>query len=212
MSVIPLIIDGEDRTVVETREDFEAAGGLAGNVVFIQTLDRDQLLSEDDTNVSYDLRIGQVYRDHRDVGSTDLRHDGVIKLLPGGAVIVETEEVVHFPKSRFGQIVPKVSFLQKGVSNTASKVDPGYSGHLLITVFNLGKKKITLRRGQRFCSLYILQVDEGVRPYNKPEKRIVGDSKRNLFRRARDFLETNIALIMVLVIIVTLLKIIADLF
>jgi dCTP deaminase len=210
MGVIPLIIDGPNKTVVERREEFETAGGLEGKVILIQGLDRGQLLSIDDTNVSYDLRVGCEYRDHRDAGKKDLPQDGEIVLLPGAAVIVETEELVHFPKSAFGHIVPKVSLLQMGISNTSSKVDPGYNGNLLVTIFNLGKKTVQLHRGERFCSLYVLQVLEGARPYDKPAKRILGESRRRPWQKLRDLLEMNSALIVVLLIIATLLLIIVQ--
>lgn len=204
MGVIPLIVEGPNQTVVEYRKEFETAGGLEGKVILIQGLDRNQLLSLNDTNVSYDFRVGCEYRDHRDAGKKDLLQDGIIELLPGATVIIETEEFVHFPKSVFGHIVPKVSLLQKGISNTSSKVDPGYNGKLLITVFNLGKQKVQLRRGERFCSLYVLQVLEGARPYDKPPKRIVGEARRQTWQRSRDLLEANSSLVMVALIIVTL--------
>lgn len=204
MSIIPLIIEGKNRNVVESRIEFENAGGLDGKVILIQELDRDQLLSPTNTNASYDLRVGCEYRDHRDVGKRDIPQDGIVELLPGTAVIIESEEVVHFPKSAFGHIVPKVSLLQKGISNTSSKVDPGYNGKLLITIFNLGKKTIQLRRGEHFCTLYILQVLEGVRPYDKPSKRIVGEAKKQTWQRLRDLVEINSAFVMVVLIITTL--------
>lgn len=206
MGVIPFIIDEPNRTIVERSQDFDAAGGLGGDVILIQELDRDQLLSEDDTNVSYDLRVGVEYRDHRDTGKKDLADDGTIKFLPGAAVIIQTEEFVHFPKSAFGHIVPKVGLLQKGISNTSSKVDPGYKGHLLVTVFNLGKKTVQLRRNQRFCSLYVLQVLEGARPYDKPPKRIVGTSSERLWQRLRDWMEANSAFVMLALIAVAIIQ------
>jgi deoxycytidine triphosphate deaminase len=212
MSVIPLIIEGPSRTVVERRDEFETAGGLGGKVILIQGLDRNQLLSTDEGNVSYDLRVGREYRDLRDVGKRELAQDGIIELLPGGAVIIETEEFVHFPKSAFGQIVPKVSLLQKGISNTSSKVDPGYSGNLLITVFNLGKTTIRLKRFDRFCALYVLQVLEGARPYDKPPKRIVGLAGGRMWQRLRDLLEANTALVMAVLIITTLILVIVQIF
>lgn len=210
MGVIPLIIEGPNRNIVENRQEFEAAGGVRGEVILIQGLDRDQLLSPNNTNVSYDLRVGGEYRDHRDVSGKPLSEDGVIKLLPGAAVIVETEEFIHFPISAFGHVVPRVSLLQKGISNTSLKVDPGYNGRLLITVFNLGKKTIQLRRGEPFCALYVLQVLEGARPYDKPPKRIVGEAGGRVWQRLRDLLEANSALVMVVLIIVTIILVIVQ--
>lgn len=155
MSVIPFILDDINRTIVETRQDYENEGGLSGEVIFINGFDRQQLLELNSSNASYDLRIGEEYRDHRDLGKTALSSNDKIVLQPGSAVIIETAESVQFPKSRFGQIVPKVSLLQNGLSNTSSKIDPGYNGKLLITVFNLGKKKIFLKKEISFApSMY----------------------------------------------------------
>lgn len=213
MGVIPLIIEGPNRTVVEGAVDFEEAGGLGGNVILIQELDRDQLLSEHDTNASYDLRVGQEYRDHRDANKKDLAENGIIRVLPGATVIIQTEEFVHFPKWAFGHIVPKVSLLQKGISNTSSKVDPGYNGPLIITVFNLGKKTVQLKRGDPFCTLYVLQVLEGARPYDKPSKQIrVEPSGWGLWQTLRDLLEANSAIVMVFLTIAILILSIVQIF
>lgn len=40
MSVIPFILDGTDRTIVENRQDYENEGGLGGKVIFINGFDR----------------------------------------------------------------------------------------------------------------------------------------------------------------------------
>lgn len=212
MGVIPFIIDEPNRTIVERRVDFEAAGGLEGNVIMIQGLDRAQLLSKDDTNASYDLRVGVEYRDHRDANKKDLAENSIIRLLPGAAVIIQTEEFVHFPKSAFGHIVPKVGLLQKGISNTSSKVDPGYNGPLIITVFNLGKKTVPLKRGDPFCTLYVLQVLEGARPYDKPPKQIRGEPSGRLWQTLRDLLEANSAIVMVFLTIAILMLAIVQIF
>lgn len=203
MSVIPLILEGPNRTIVGDQQEFQGAGGPDGEVIWIGNLDSEQLRSPESANVSYDLRVGGVYRDHRDAGPRELAENGTIKLLPGVAVIIETKEFVHFPKSAFGHIVPKVSLLQKGISNTSSKVDPGYHGNLLITVFNLGERTIELKRDERFCSLYILRVLEGARPYGKSPKRITGRVQERFWNRLKDHLEANSALVSVGLMIAT---------
>lgn len=196
MAVIPFVIDSSNPTVVSSRQEFEEAGGLDGQALFIQNLDHDQVgTARSDGNVSYDFRVGDEYRDHRDVGKTELLEDDEITLLSGAAVIIETMESVQFPRTRFGHIVPKVSLLQKGISNTASKIDPGYNGRLLITVFNLGRQKVTLKKGQKFCTLYVLSVQSGAIPYRKEAKRIVGAAKANAWFRLRDFVENNSGLL-----------------
>ncbi len=176
--------------------------------MLIEGFDSGQFASEGETNVSYDLRVGGEYRDHREMGKTELPASGVISLLPGGAVIIETEELICLPKAMFGHVVPKVSLLQQGISNTSSKVDPGYRGRLLITVFNLGKKSVQLRRGDRFCALYVLDVRAGAQPYGKEEKRIVGVGRARIWQTIRDLLEANAGAVMAVLVLATIASII----
>ncbi|MCF4968614.1 dCTP deaminase domain-containing protein [Nostoc sp. CMAA1605] len=205
MSVVPFILDGSNRTVVKSQQEYDEAGGINGDVIFVQNLDTTQISDTESSNASYDLRVGSEYRDHRDSGKTDLLDNGKISLQPGSAVIIETSETVHFPKSRFGHVVPKVSLLQDGLSNTSSKIDPGYRGKLSITVFNLGKRTIFLEKGQKFCTLYLLDVKEGVIPYKKDGKKIRGNPNKDLFSKARDFIEVNQTYFTILLTIVTIL-------
>lgn len=82
--------------------------------------------------------------------------------------------------------------LQEGISNTLSKVDPGYQGHLLVTLFNLGKKNYELKRGKKFCSLVIHDVAQGATLYNKDPKKIpIGRPHGRSWRKFRDFLQSN---------------------
>ncbi|HIK08240.1 MAG TPA: hypothetical protein IGS40_26750 [Trichormus sp. M33_DOE_039] len=210
MSVIPFILDGTNKTVVKSKQEYDEAGGLNGDVICIQNLDISQILNTESSNVSYDLRVGEEYRDHRDPGKTDLLDNSKISLKPGSAVIIETAESFKLPKSRFGHVVPKVSLLQYGLSNTSSKIDPGYEGKLSITVFNLGKRTVELQKGQVFCTLYILEVKEGAIPYNKPSKRISGNTKKGLLNGIGDFIETNQIYFTIVLTIATLVQIVVQ--
>jgi dCTP deaminase len=203
MSIIPFIRSGDvaDWTVAANDDEFTKTGGTEGHAVLIRGLDHSQL-ADDQPNASYDLRVGPEYRDHRDTGKTDLPMDEEITLLPGAAVIIQTEEYVHFPRSRFGYIVPKVRLLQTGISNTVSKVDPGYDGPLLVTLFNLGKEKIRIKRLAPFCSLSIHHVEDGARLYNKPPKRIEGLVGRKLWRKITDALDAYHVIVLIALIIV----------
>ena len=111
MTVIPLVKevkDGHGPTVVDTVSIFDATG----TAVPIQHLDEKQLKDDSKTsNVCYDLRIGPKFRDHREAHVRDLGDNGEIVLLPGMAVIIQTEEEVHFPNNCFGLIMPRVSLL-----------------------------------------------------------------------------------------------------
>jgi dCTP deaminase len=65
VSVVPLI---RGTTVVESRNEYEAAGGRRGETILILDLDHSQLRpnADDESNLTYDLRVGDEYRDHRD--------------------------------------------------------------------------------------------------------------------------------------------------
>lgn len=211
MAVIPLVLG---KTVVTTERAFEDAHGRQGNALLIRNFDNEQLKA-DAPNLSYDLRVGAEYKDHRDGWKRDLlegdqRNDHV-DLLPGGAVIIETEEALHLPKGMFGYIVPRVEWLQKGISNTSAKVDAGYNGHLLVTLFNLGKKKQSLPRRERFCSLVVHGVgSDGVVLYDKDAKKISGVGHRRWWQKVRDGIETNRTTVELALIIATLAVVIAE--
>jgi dCTP deaminase len=208
MSLLPLTLDGESRSVVTATEQFDHDG----HAILIKAADESQLRNVNECNISYDLRIGERYRDHRESAARELGKSVYIELLPGNSVIIETEEEVHFPKWLFGQIVPKVSLLQQGIANTPTKIDPGYSGPLLITAFNHGKQPVQLARGDRFCAMFVQTVADGVRPYNKPGKRLSGLQVQSAWQRIRDQLEANIGAVTAILVIVTTLNTLVLLF
>jgi dCTP deaminase len=186
MSVIPFVMDGPNPTVVAREDQFRYDGGS----MLILNLDETQL-QENRPNASYDLRIGRAYKDYREQERWTLHEGGEITLLPGGAILIETEEQVWLPQSMLGYIVPKVKLLQDGVSNTLSKVDPGYHDHLVVTLFNLGKKKILLKQGQPFCALVVHEVGPGVKPFTGSGKKIEGRTGAGIFPRLWDRIEAR---------------------
>lgn len=198
MTVIPFVIEGGEITVVSTKEKFDAAGGmLKGDVVLIKNLDQDQVNPEKvkankSSNISYDLRVGREYRDLRNLGKNDLDDGDFIKLLPGAVVIIETHEEVSFPRTRFGHLIPKTKLLMQGISNTSSKIDPGFDGRLSITLFNLGANEITLKKYEPFCTLYLLDVQtEGLIHREKEKPPTPGARNLPLRQKFRNYMEMN---------------------
>jgi deoxycytidine triphosphate deaminase len=187
MSVVPLKL-GE--SVVDTEDAFQAASGFEGNALLIFNLDKPQL-SSTSSNVSYDLRVGNEYRGHRDAEKTELTEGGELVLRPGNAVLIQSEEVVFLPRKLFGYVVPKVSLLQQGVTNTLSKIDPGYNGPLIVTLFNLGKVDLHLKRRDHFCSIVLHTVADGAALYNKPGKRITGNPREPWWPAVKNWIEAN---------------------
>jgi deoxycytidine triphosphate deaminase len=84
-------------------------------------------------------------------------------------------EEVEFPTSVFGLIVPRESKLQKhGLEIPPTKVDPGYAGHLCVTIFNHGYKPIQLDYGEQFCALVLFQVSPKAYPRTQPSALLQG--------------------------------------
>ena len=199
MSVIPLISNGPQRTVVQTQEDFN----VEGDALLIVNLDPEQLTNENVSNVSYDFRIGDKYRSHLEDTPQEISADGTITLRPGSALIIQTEEFVHLPRRMFGIIAPRVSLLQQGLSTTFSKIDPGYRGNLLITLFNLGQSTQILKKGQTFCALTLLDVRAGAWLYNQGAKQLYARVGQSLADRVKEWLEANHVLVMIVLILAT---------
>lgn len=175
MSIVPFIVSDEPNgTVVTEKSKFDQNEGK----ICILNLDDTQLSDPLDSNVSYGLRVGKNYRDHMKNETVSIDDGQKITLKPGQAIIIETEEWVHFSNNKFGQILPKVGLLHKGVSNTTSKVDPGYEGNLTISLFNLGKDTISLKRKEEFCTLIIQEVSPGTTPYQKAGKTIPNTNQK----------------------------------
>jgi dCTP deaminase len=186
MGVVPFLTSGENKSVVFAPNEF----GLDGKALLIINPDMSQFEGSR-CNATYDLRVGAMYRDHRNNTDQALGDGDYIRLLPGNAVIIQTEEEIRMPKRLFGQILPRVSMLQKGIANTPSKIDPGYPGRLLITAFNHGKRTERLYRKEPFCSLHLLTVEDGIIPYNQAGKQLTGVVRTKRLQRIRDWLEKN---------------------
>jgi|SRR5581483_11915633 len=206
MSVIPFVTQGPNPTVVCKEDQFTPRG----SAMLILNFDETQF-ENDNPNASYDLRIGRAYKDHRDQEQWTLPTGGEIPLLPGGAILIETEEEVWLPRGRFGYIVPRVTLLQDGVSNTLSKVDPGYHDHLVVTVFNLGKKVVKLKQGQRFCALVVHDVADGIKPFTGPGKKIKGRTGVGFFPRLWDRIEARPGVLAFVSAVLSLLLVVGEL-
>ncbi|HXY79561.1 MAG TPA: hypothetical protein VEI08_02890 [Candidatus Bathyarchaeia archaeon] len=173
MSVVPWV---RGVTFVTSQEQFAEGGAVLGQHILVTNFDETQL-RKNEPNGCYDLRVGPRYQDHR---KPDLFYslEGEFILVAGSAVIIETEEVFHFPQWRFGYVVPKVGMLKRGVSNTMSKVDPGYHGALLVTIFNLGKEDVPIKRRDKICALVVHDVQDGIIPYDRAAKQLSGRNAR----------------------------------
>lgn len=206
MSLIPFVLQGEHKTIVTTDLEYREANASRGTVILIKGLDKKQLADDNDSgNASYDLRIGDSYQLDKHEKPLILKDIDEFILEPNSSVSIQTMEAVSFPETRFGHIVPKVKLLQKGISNTSSKIDPGYNGYLIVTLFNLGKTSVSLKREDPFCSLYVIEVSKGVIPHSKPEQKQRPAESQTRWEKLVDFSERRSIFLNVLLTVATLL-------
>lgn len=90
-----------------------------------------------------------------------LRPRGPTTVPPGQFAFLLTEEKVTIPAEAMGFISIKATYKLKGLVNVSGfHVDPGWSGRLIFTVFNVGPATIHLERGLPVFLLWIADLDE----------------------------------------------------
>lgn len=107
---------------------------------------------------SYDLRVGNIVRSRSRLSTFDLDKKEYYAE-SGECFTIETLEEVNLndPLS-YGLIFNKHSILGKGLFHPATTVDPGFSGPLSITFFNLGNTPIQIEKGMKICSIHFHPV------------------------------------------------------
>jgi dCTP deaminase len=171
MSLIPYISKEQSKITKLPCSYVESAAGFDMNSdkVMIQNIDESQVEEfSKESNSTYDLRVGSEYWDS--FGFRSIAEGGKIDIKPNKFFCVKTIEHIQIPKTRFGMIVSKVSSLAKGYGVTTTKIDPGYNGELVIYVYNYSPKSVSLKYGEKFCSLIIIDSAKGIIPYNKIPK------------------------------------------
>lgn len=204
MGVIPLI---KDETVTDTQPYYESKHGINGNIILIKGLDESQIEEPGNANITYDLRVGPEYRYLSADQKGELFDDDSINIPSGASILIQTEEHITLPKTVFGVVLTKVSLTQKGLTNTPSKVDPGYIGPLIITVTNFGKEPVMVRRGDKLCCIVFYRTETPAIPYEGESKRIISPGRKTPINKISELLNRHIGIIGVIIIILLIIVI-----
>ncbi len=101
---------------------------------------------------SVDLTIGDIYvpgTKEEELGSAQKPRSG-LTLEQGQTAVIRTHETVVLSASQGGVVFPTSSVSLKGLLMTnPGHIDPGYSGHLHVTVINIGSQPFSLEKGGR---------------------------------------------------------------
>ena len=111
--------------------------------------------------VSVDLTVGDLYQKSGDIDWINIKDD--ITIHPGSCILLQTKEELNMPNNVFGLLSTKGRLGAKGVVVANTKLDPLFAGKLNIPVFNVGNKKVTLKKGSKYCSISFWPTEHPVK-------------------------------------------------
>lgn len=108
--------------------------------------------------IKLDDRAFAPKRAHDTDAGLDIRamHDGTV--MPGKSEIFHTGVHVQLPHDVMGDIRPKSGLMMKHDILTFGTVDVGYSGEIMVKVFNLGKEPYSIKRGDKITQLVCTRI------------------------------------------------------
>jgi deoxycytidine triphosphate deaminase len=89
----------------------------------------------------------------------DLTISEDIKLSHGSSYNVLLNEVVKLPKDIYSTFIHRSSYNRKGVLITGSIYDPGYTGVVGCTIYNLSGEELIIEKNQRIGQMVFFKAD-----------------------------------------------------
>lgn len=102
-------------------------------------------------DAAYELSLGgEAFRtDSKDKKREFLKDKEEFRINPGQFALLLTKERVHVPKEYIAFISIKAKIKLRGLINVSGfHVDPGFSGHLVFSVYNAGTTPISIQKGE----------------------------------------------------------------
>ena len=109
--------------------------------------------------VSYELKVGREAFLSGKNERINIKEQGYVVIEPGMFASILTYEYITIPEDLIGFISLKFGLKSKGLVNVSGfHVDPGFKGHLVFTVFNLGPHPIILRYKEQAFLLFLAKL------------------------------------------------------
>lgn len=88
-------------------------------------------------------------------------------LKPQMMILARTMESVWLSPFLAAQVGTRSSAMRQGIDvcMSAGWIDPGYSGHITLEITNHGNKPVTLKAGESYCQIVLMQVIGCTEPY-----------------------------------------------
>lgn len=89
------------------------------------------------------------------------------QLEPQAFVLARTMESVWLSQFLAAQVGTRSSAMRQGIDvcMSAGWIDPGYSGHITLEITNHSNKPVTLKAGESYCQIVLMQVFGCTEPY-----------------------------------------------
>ena len=86
---------------------------------------------------------------------------------PQGFILARTMESVWLSPFLAAQVGTRSSAMRQGIDvcMSAGWIDPGYSGHITLEITNHSNKPVTLKSGESYCQIVLMQVMGCTEPY-----------------------------------------------
>lgn len=134
------------------------------------------LIGSDDESFkgsSYDFRAGEEViiadPESEDHCYRDLERQESISIKPGSAVTFRSFEQLDLPDNIKGRLSPKSRLANKKVFYPGGLIDPGYTGYIWFTFFNIGTKSYEISYKDEIVTGEFIQIKPTIE-YNNGEK------------------------------------------
>jgi len=114
----------------------------------------------------YDLRIGEKAYSFSTNEYINISEDKPLVLRQREVISISTFEAVYMLPGIAARIYSRVGLISGGISHTSTYVDPGFVGHLRISIVNHSNRHIELKYRDSFCKMEFVKLGKNVsRPY-----------------------------------------------
>lgn len=119
---------------------------------------------------SYDLTIGGEFYSGKDSSSSSIKTQELhpaqtFTIPPHGVCFILSEEIITLPHDFTAKVSLRMSLVYRGLILTSQPpLDPGYSGKVIVMVYNLTSESIHLQRGSRIATIEFMAVGNPAHP------------------------------------------------
>lgn len=143
---------------------------------------------------SINLSIGEIYEpgvEESKPGSANKPRTLTYILKQGQTAVVKTKELFDLDAKHAAFVFPASAVSMQGLLMTnPGHVDPGYRGHLHVTVVNMGRQPFALVPGDRLLKAILIELDQDVQtPYANPTNGNPTINDELLAKLSPDFLD-----------------------